>query len=123
MYLVVIEEYLLSRTGPHSAPGLFKFASPAPMQLAARDARQVTLRANGNAGFHNTGARDKLNSKRINGVALEMIMRDVLHGMQGFTTEVSSGSETGRMEILAVEEAENTEQKATVIPFPGSNRK
>jgi len=52
-----------------------------------------------------------------------MIMRDVLHGMQGFTTEVSSGSETGRMEILAVEEAENTEQKATVIPFPGSNRK
>ena len=64
-----------------------------------------------------------MNSKRINGVALEMIMRDVLHGMQGFTTEVSSGSETGRMEILAVEEAENTEQKATVIPFPGSNRK
>ena len=123
MYLVAFAVFISSKTGPHSAPGLFKFASPAPMQLAARDARQVTLRANGNAGFHNTGARDKLNSKRINGVALEMIMRDVLHGMQGFTTEVSSGSETGRMEILAVEEAENTEQKATVIPFPGSNQK
>ena len=123
MHLVAFAGYFLSKTGPHTARRLFKFVSPAPMQLAARDARQVTLRANGNAGFHNTGARDKLNSKRINGVALEMIMRDVLHGMQGFTTEVSSGSETGRMEILAVEEAENTEQKATVIPFPGSNRK
>ena len=77
-----------------------------------------------NAGFHNTGARDELNSKRINGAALEMIMRDVLHGMQGFTTEVCSGSETGRMEILAVEEAENTvQEKATVIPFPGTDQK
>ena len=77
-----------------------------------------------NAGFHNTGVRDQLNSKRINGAALEMIMRDVLHGMQGFTTEVCSGSETGRMEILAVEEAENTvQEKATVIPFPGTDQK
>ena len=77
-----------------------------------------------NAGFSTAGARDKLNSKRINGAALEMIMRDVLHGMQGFTTEVCSGSETGRMEILAVEEAENTAQeKATVIPFPVTDQK
>jgi len=76
-----------------------------------------------NAGFHNTGARVKLNSKRIDGTALEMIMRDVLQGMQGFTTEVSRGSETGRMEILAVEEAENTAQeKATVIAFPGTGK-
>jgi len=74
--------------------------------------------------FTTAGARDKLNSKRINGAALEMIMRDVLHGMQGFTTEVCSGSETGRMEILAVEEAENTvQEKATVIPFPGTDLK
>ena len=51
-------------------------------------------------------------------------MRDVLHGMNGFTTEVSSGSETGRMEILAVEEAENTvREKATVIPFPAGFKK
>jgi hypothetical protein len=65
-----------------------------------------------------------LNSKRINGVALEMIMRDVLDGMQCFTTEVCSGSEAGRMEILAIEEAENsTPENATVIPFPGTARK
>jgi len=75
------------------------------------------------AGYHNTGVRNKLNSKRINGTALEMIMRDVLHGMQGFTTEVCSGSEAGRMEILAVEDAENCVQaNATVIPFPVTDK-
>lgn len=75
------------------------------------------------AGYHNTGVRNKLDSKRINGAALEMIMRDVLHGMQGFTTEVCSGSEAGRMEILAVEEAENSVQEnATVIPFPETGK-
>jgi hypothetical protein len=68
--------------------------------------------------------RNKLNSKRINGAALEMIMRDVMHGMQGFTTEVCSGSEAGRMEILAVEDAENCAQtNATVIPFPVTGMK
>jgi hypothetical protein len=77
-----------------------------------------------NADFHQPGARQKLNSKRINGAALEMIMRDVLHGMDGFTNEVCSGSEMGRMEIIAVEEAENSSQeKATVIPFPGAASK
>ena len=76
------------------------------------------------AGYHNTGVRNKLNSKRINGAALEMIMRDVLHGMQGFTAEVCSGSEAGRMEILAVEEAENSvPENATIIPFPGAGKK
>lgn len=75
------------------------------------------------AGYHNTGVRNKLDSKRINGAALEMIMRDVLHGMQGFTTEVCSGSEAGRMEILAVEEAENSVQEnAIVIPFPKTGK-
>ena len=75
------------------------------------------------AGYHNTGVRNKLDSKRINGAALEMIMRDVLHGMQGFTTEVCSGSEAGRMEILAVEEAENSVlENATVIPFPETGK-
>jgi len=74
--------------------------------------------------FYPTGARDTLNSKRINGAALEMIMRDVLHGMQSFTSDTCSGSETGRMDILAVEEAENSAQaKAAVIPFPGTCRK
>ena len=53
-----------------------------------------------------------------------MIMRDVLQGMSGFTAEVCSGSETGRMEIVAVEEAENSAQeKATIIPFPATGKK
>jgi len=60
-----------------------------------------------------------LRNKRINGNALEMIMRDVMQGMLGFTHETCRGSETARMDILAVEEAENTAQhSATVIPFP-----
>ena len=51
-------------------------------------------------------------------------MRDVLDGMQGFTSDVCSGSEAGRMEILALEEAENSApENATVIPFPGTARK
>lgn len=63
--------------------------------------------------------RNRLNNKRINGSALEMIMRDVLEGMTDFTQEACSGSETGRMEILAVEQAVNTTPKRiNVIPFP-----
>ena len=48
-------------------------------------------------------------------------MRDVLHGMNGFTNEVCSGSETAKMEIIAVEDAGNDPREtATVIPFPGT---
>ena len=48
-------------------------------------------------------------------------MHDVLQGMNGFTNEVCSGSGTGKMEIIAVEEAENNpREKATVSPFPGT---
>jgi hypothetical protein len=64
---------------------------------------------------------DKLNSKRINGAALELIMRDVLDGMFDFTHQVCSGSESAKMEILAVEKAAGTSQsehQATIIPFP-----
>lgn len=60
-----------------------------------------------------------MKNKRINGDALEMIMRDVMHGMLGFTHETCRGSETAKMDILAVEEADNCVQpSATVIPFP-----
>ena len=63
-------------------------------------------------------------SKRINGTALEMIMRDVMHGMKGFTSEVCCGSEAASMEILAIEKPANTDQtEAVVIPFPGSDKK
>jgi hypothetical protein len=64
-----------------------------------------------------------LKNRRINGNALEMIMRDVMHGMLCFTNESCRDSEPAKMDILAVEEAENTvTQTATVIPFPGKSR-
>ena len=51
-------------------------------------------------------------------------MRDVMQGMLGFTHETCCGSETAKMEILAVEEAENsTQDSATVIPFPLKRKK
>lgn len=64
---------------------------------------------------------NKLNSKRINGAALELIMRDVLDGMFDFTHQACCGSETGKMEIIAVEKSVNSsppKEPATVIPFP-----
>jgi len=64
---------------------------------------------------------NKLNNKRINGAALEMIMRDVLDGMFDFTRRTCCGSETGKMEIIAVEKTVNSstpKQPAKVIPFP-----
>jgi hypothetical protein len=64
---------------------------------------------------------NRLNSKRINGAALEMIMRDVLDGMFDFTHQACRGSETAGMEILAVEKAVNNSDpkpSATVIQFP-----
>jgi hypothetical protein len=65
-----------------------------------------------------------LKSKRINGEALEMIMRDVMQGMLCFTHESCRDSESATMDIVAVEEAENTATRsATVIPFPGKIKK
>ena len=64
---------------------------------------------------------NKLNSKRINGAALEMIMRDVLDGMFDFTQQACRGSETAKMEIIAVEKPVNSSDSkpsATVIQFP-----
>ncbi len=52
-----------------------------------------------------------------------MIMRDVMQGMLCFTNENCRDSESAKMDILAVEEAENTAtQTATVIPFPGKSK-
>jgi len=52
-----------------------------------------------------------------------MIMRDVMQGMLCFTGESCRDSESGKMDIIAVEEAENTTtQTAIVIPFPGKSR-
>jgi hypothetical protein len=64
---------------------------------------------------------NKLSSKRINGAALEMIMRDVLDGMFDFTNQACRGSETAKMEIIAVEKPVNSSgpaDPANVIQFP-----
>jgi hypothetical protein len=69
---------------------------------------------------------NKLNNKRINGAALEMIMRDVLDGMFDFTHQACRGSETARMEIIAVEKAVNSSDpkpSANVIQFPAKTNK
>jgi len=65
---------------------------------------------------------NKLNSRRINGAALEMIMRDVLDGMFDFTHQACCSGETAKMEILAVEKdvgRSDPQQPAIVLPFPG----
>jgi hypothetical protein len=72
-------------------------------------------------GREEEAVHNKLNSKRINGAALEMIMRDVLDGMFDFTHQACRGSEIARMEIIAVEKARNSSDprpSATVIKFP-----
>lgn len=110
----------------------YAYIDPSGSSLTARRrcniqrmaANKLPQRHPENAEFHRPGATNKLNSKRINGAALEMIMHDVLHGIHGFTSEVCSGSEAGKMEIIAVEEAEkNPREKARVIPFPGTAKK
>jgi len=60
-----------------------------------------------------------MNDKRINGCALELIMRDVLDGMRDFTHEASTGSQTDAMDILGIDRAAITsESTASIIPFP-----
>lgn len=66
--------------------------------------------------------QNKSNSRRINGTALEMIMRDVLDGMFDFTNQTCCGCETTKMEILSVEKPGNSTpsgQPENVIQFPG----
>jgi hypothetical protein len=58
-------------------------------------------------------------STRIHGAALELIMRDVLHGMRQFTEDACSGSSAAGMEIDAVEAPGSSGPAAgeNVIPF------
>lgn len=62
--------------------------------------------------------------KRINGTALEMIMQDVLNGMQNFTHETCAGCSYAVIDVIAVERPENQPASAAIIPFrkPGNNR-
>jgi hypothetical protein len=62
---------------------------------------------------------NKLKDKKINGAALEMIMQDVLKGMVEFTHDTCAGSDAANMEIVAVEEADNSSREASnILPFP-----
>ena len=61
-----------------------------------------------------------MKEKRINGVALENIMRDVLEGMQDFTCDTCVDSVTGELTVLSVEKpaCRQSSPSALIIPFP-----
>ena len=62
---------------------------------------------------------NSMKGKKINNNALEVIMRDVLHGMAEFTRDNSCGSQLGSLEIVAVENPENRPQAtARILSFP-----
>ena len=64
-----------------------------------------------------------MNEKRINGQALESIMRDVLEGMQEYTCDVCAGSVAGEMTVLSVERPDCQQSaSARIIPFPARRR-
>jgi hypothetical protein len=62
---------------------------------------------------------NNLKDKRINGVALELIMRDVLQGMMQFTEQSCAGSSAANLEIQSIEAADNKQPLSSnnVIPF------
>ena len=63
--------------------------------------------------------RDDLKHKRINGNALELIMRDVLEGMQEFTRESCATSSTDGLEIISLKKPRKPgREQASIIPFP-----
>jgi DNA-binding protein Fis len=60
-----------------------------------------------------------MKDKRINGCALELIMRDVLDGICEFTHETCSASQTDAMDILGIHRATKAQRPtACIIPFP-----
>ena len=62
-------------------------------------------------------------SQRINGSALEMIMKDVMQGIHEFTSETCCGCDAAPMEIIAVEAADcSGTHTASIIPFPAPPR-
>lgn len=68
--------------------------------------------------------RKRLTGRRINGTALEQIMRDVLDGMQDVTRRAGTGCLTGKLEILSVErDTFVPDRPADIIPFPGKRNK
>ena len=63
--------------------------------------------------------QNRQQDRRINGAALEMIMQDVLRGMQDFTRDACCGCYAADLEILGVEDAGiAAARSALVLPFP-----
>ena len=66
---------------------------------------------------------NSMKGKKINNNALEVIMRDVLHGMSDFTRDASCGSQLGNLEITAVENPDRPQlATARILPFPGTKK-
>ena len=66
---------------------------------------------------------NSMKGKKINNNALELIMRDVLHGMSDYTVDASSGCQLGKLEITAVEnEVCRQRTTARILPFPGTKK-
>jgi hypothetical protein len=65
----------------------------------------------------------RLTNKRINGSALEQIMRDVLDGMQDVTRRAGTRGHAGKLEILGIDKGPAVPRRqAAIIPFPGKRR-
>jgi hypothetical protein len=71
-----------------------------------------------------TPINNAMNSKRINGNALEQIMNDVLSGMTEFTHQSCRYCHAADLEIISIEKGHAGQQEsAVVLAFPLANRK
>jgi hypothetical protein len=62
-------------------------------------------------------------NRRINGSALEQIMRDVLDGMQDITRRAGTRGDADKLEILGIDKGPAVPgRQAAIIPFPGKRR-
>lgn len=65
---------------------------------------------------------DETDPKRNHNDVLELVMRDVLAGMRGFTLGTSRNGPTGGLEIIGIERDRDTlPAAARIIPFPQRN--
>jgi hypothetical protein len=69
------------------------------------------------------GMQNGQQDRRINGAALELIMQDVLRGMQEFTRDACCGCDAAGLEILGVEDAGSASlRQAEVLQFPANQK-
>ena len=78
-----------------------------------RPVTQTACPAKKDAGFNAVKHRE------LGGYALEMIMRDVLEGLQEFTRKVNLECRSGRVEILGIENGHSKKMpSARILYFP-----